>query len=238
MTMKHGKNTKVLLGAVDMSPYLDSMDLASDLDVSDTTMFGATWKSALPGVMAGKVDFSGLYDPTQASLPTLFLSLVPGVLTYCPGGGAAIGDGARLVSAIDTSYALSSPVGGMVAVKGSFQADSTVGFGWVLHPLGADVDSTAGATRDDAAATSTGWTAHLHVISRTAGSWNIYVEDSANGTDWTALANFGDWTGAGSMRMVGATAAATLRRYLRYVAVRTGGSASDSVTFAIAYARN
>jgi hypothetical protein len=240
MAFKHGKNTTVLVGAVNMSPYLDSMDLSADMDTADTTMFQATWKSAITGVASGKVDWSGGYDPTQSTLPTLFFSLLPGVLTYCPGGGATINDGARLVSAMDTSYSESSPVGGLVAAKGSILATGVVGFGSVTHPLGTDTNTTTGASKDELAQTTSGWTAHLHVTAVSAGSWVVTIEDSSTGSSGWALvtgATFTAATGATSQRLTGA-AGATVKQYIRYVATRTGGSASDTITFHLSFARN
>jgi hypothetical protein len=229
-----------MLGTLNLSPYLDSMDMAVESDQADTTTFGTTWKSSLLGFTSGKVDYSGLYDPTVADLPTLFLSALPGNLTYCPGGGATIGDAARLVSATETSYAESSPVGGVVAIKGSFDASGSVGFGNVLHPLGEDTNTTVGAERDDATATATGWTAHLHVVSLDGGTWTIKLEDAAASNTYSDLTG-GAFTGvaaAGSQRLQSAAATTALRRYVRYTATRAGGGAGDGITFFLAYARN
>jgi hypothetical protein len=239
MSFVHGKSTQVLVGAVDLSTYLNSMDLSADADTADTTTFQATWKSALTGAVGAKVDFGGLYDPDEASLPTLFLTLLPGVLSWCPTGGAAIGDPARLVSAIEVAYGESVPVGGVVAVKGSFLADGTVGFAYVLHPLAEDTNTTTGADRDDAAATQTGWTAHLHVTAVDAGSWVVKLQDAAT-TDWTDVTDgaFTAATTATSQRLQSAAITTELRRHVRYVATRTGGSAGDGVTFFLAYSRN
>src|SRR4051812_43524088 len=99
MAFIHGKNTSVYLNAVDLSPYLDSMELAADADFAETTTFKATWKTGLVGVVGVKVDYSGLYDPTEVQLGQTITSETPGVLTYCPAGDAAIGDRARLVNA-------------------------------------------------------------------------------------------------------------------------------------------
>lgn len=241
MTFKHGKNTTVLLGSADLSTYLNGDDLSVDLDTADTTVYAANWKSAIAGAASGKVDLSGLYDPAKADLPAMLLAMTPGVLTTCPAGGAAIGDLARLVSAIDTSYAESSPVGGVVAIKASIQADGTVGFGYMLHPLGEDTNTTTGANRDDTAATSTGWTAHLHVTLVDGGSWVVKLVD-ASASDFSDVADvsggaFTAATGATSQRLTGA-AGATLRRYVRYVATRTGGIAGNGITFALAISRN
>ena len=244
MPKLHGRNTTVLLGSVNLSPYLDSLDVAADTATAETTTFGATWASALAGAASAKVDVSGYYDPAQSTLSTLLLSGVPGVLTGCPGGGAAIGDSARLVSALDVGFSESSPVGGVVAIKASFQADGVLGFGYMLHPLAEDTNTTTGATRDDLASTSTGWTCHLHVTAVDAGggSWVIKIVDAsaANMSDVADLsgASFTAATGVTSQRLRGATATATVRQYVRYVATRTGGGAGEGITFALAFSRN
>lgn len=240
MAFKHGKNTAVLLGAVDLSPYLNSADLATEMAVADTTTYGATWRAGLPGHAGATVDVGGFYDPTELSLQAFMLAQLPGVLTYCPAGALAIGDRARLVEAYDLSYSESAPVGGIVAVAASFQAEATVGFGQVLHVLSADTDTTTGASKNDGAATSTGWTAHLHVEAVTDGSWVVKLEDSANNSDWADVTGgtFTAATDATAQRLRGATDTTTLRRYVRYVATRTGGADTDSITFLLAYSRN
>jgi hypothetical protein len=238
----HGKATTVLLGSVNLSPYLDSFEFSTDLDTADSTTFGSTWKTAIAGVNSGKVDVSGLYDPTESSLPTLLLAGTPGVLTGSPGAGSAIGDPARLVSALDTSYSESAPVGGLVALKASFLADGVMGFGYMLHPLAEDTDTTTGATRDDTAATASGWVAHLHVTVVDGGSWVVKLQDASTSNmsdvaDVTGGA-FTAATGTTSQRLRGATSTTALRRYVRYVATRTGGVGGNGITFALALARN
>lgn len=242
MPFKHAKSTTVLLGTVNLSPYLTSVELAVDLDTADTTVFGATWKTAVAGTPSAKVDFAGYYDPAESSLPALLATGTPGVLTFSPGAGAAIGDDARLVSALDVGYAESVPVGGVVGTKGTFTADGAVAYGYVLHPLAEDTDTTTGANRDDTASTSTGWTMHLHVTAVDGGSWVIKLVD-ASASNFSDVADvsggaFTAATGATSQRLRSATATATVRRYVRYVATRTGGAGGNGITFALALARN
>src|SRR3972149_11376577 len=158
MAFVHGKSTAVYLGAIDLSPYLNSVELSAEADTADTTTFKATWKTAIAGTVSAKVDVGGFYDPGEASLPTLIQSMLPGVLTACPGGAAAIGARARVLSAIDTTYAESSPVGGVVGIKAAFMADGVVGVGDVLHPLAEDTNTTPGAGEEETASSSTGGT--------------------------------------------------------------------------------
>lgn len=238
MAFKHGKSTSVYLNAVEISGYLNSVDLNATTDVADTTTFGATWKNGLTGAISATADYGGLYDGANAQADLLPL-LAPGVLTICPVGGATIGNPARLFNAYDTTYAESVPVGGVVAIAGSWFADGTVGIGDVLHVLGEDTNTTTGSSKDDTAATSTGWTAHLHVTAVDAGSWVVKLEDSANNSAWADVSGgaFTAATTATSQRLTGATGA-TLRRYVRYTATRTGGAGGDGITFVLAYARN
>lgn len=241
MAFKHGKNTAVYFNAKDLSPYLTAADLDADVDTGDTTTFQSTWKTALAGQVGIKQGFQGFYDPTVTELTaSLGVDFGSNVLTYCPAGAAAIADRARLLDVATTGYAETSPVGGIVAIKWAVMASGTVGFGDVLHPLAEDTNTTTGASKDDAAATSTGWIAHLHVTAVDAGSWVVKLQDSADNSAWADVsgASFAALTAAGKERLVSSSTTATLRRYVRYVATRTGGSAGDGITFFLAYSRN
>lgn len=237
MPFKHGKDTAVLFNGTSLSPYLNSADLDISVDTADTSAFGSGWKSAIAGQAAVTFSCAGMYDVDQAALIGA-LTVDSGVLTFCPGGGATIGDRARLVAVTGTSYAESAPVGDVVGMSWEAQGETAVAFGDVLHPLGEDTNTTTGASRDDTAATSTGWTAHLHVTLVDGGTWVVKLQDSADNSSWADLSGgaFGSVSGAGGARLT-SSAGATLRRYVRYVATRTGGSAGDGITFHLSYAR-
>lgn len=239
MAFKHGKNTQVLLGAVDLSPYLNNTDFSADADTADTTVYSAGWKSSIVGTIGAKAEFAGFYDPAVTALTNIISSDPTGVLTYSPAGATAIGDRVRMMLVGETGYAESSPVGGAVGIKVSMLGSGVVGFGDMLHPLAEDTNTTTGAEKDDTAATSTGWTAHLHVTAVDAGSWVIKLQDAAVSNTYSDLTS-GAFTAATtptSQRLVGASGA-TLRRYVRYVATRTGGAGGDGITFTLAYSRN
>jgi hypothetical protein len=129
----------------------------------------------------------------------------------------------------------------VVAVKASLASTSSVGFGYVLHPLAVDTGTTTGANRDDAGATATGWTAHLHVTAVSSGTWTVKLVDAsaANFSDVADVTggSFTAATGATSQRLTSAAATTALRRYVRYVATVAGGS-TPTITFALALARN
>lgn len=241
MSFKHSKNTEVWLDALDVSSYFRSVGVGVVTATADTTTFKATWKTAIVGASSSSTSLDGLYDPTLTTSMEALLGIDPTtVLTIAPAGALAIGDRVRLIQATSTSYIESSPVGGVVAFKWTVHAEGAVGLGQVLHILSEDTNTTTGATKTDAASTSTGWHAHLHVTAVEGGSWVIKLEDASvsnfsDGADVTGGA-FTAATGATSQRLAGATSA-TLRRYVRYVATRTGGSVGDGISFALAYSR-
>lgn len=239
MAFKHGRSTAVWYGQYDMGAYLNTASLQGSGDTADTTTFSNVgWKTSIAGTLSASVSMGGFADADFTALDSI-LGSGGGVLTYCPAGALAIGDRARLVSVITSALVRSAPVGGVVALGWDVQADSAVGIGDVLHILSKDTNTTTGASKDDAAATTTGWIAHVHVTSVDGGSWVIKLQDSADSSSWSDVtgAAFTAATGATAERLVSASGA-TLRRYVRYVATRTGGSAGQGITFALAYARN
>ncbi len=239
MSFKHGKNALVALNGNNLSAFLSSAGLAVGVDTSETSTFSSSWKSFIAGLNSATLTFAGFYDPVSVILPTVLGSDAQ-VLTFAPAGGSSIGDLARLASIASTTYGEDASVSNAVAVSWGVIAEGPVTFGQILHPFSVDTGTTTGATRDDSAATSTGWTAHLHVSAVSSGSWVIKLQD-ASASNFSDVADvtggaFNAVTTSGGQRLTGATTGDTLRRYTRYVATATGGS-SPTITFALAYAR-
>jgi hypothetical protein len=242
MPFSYGAKAQVWLDALDVSQYFHEMGLDVAVSTGNTTTFQATWETFIEGVAGAKVDLKGFYDAINDAEMMTLLRNGGSVLTVGPAGLLAIGDYARLISMHETGVAESSPVGGVVLMNAGILASGEVGFGWTLHPLSVDTNTTTGATRDDLAASATGWTAHLHVTAVSAGSWVVKLQDASasnfsDGADVTG-ASFTAATTATSQRLRAATETTALRRYVRYVATRTGGVGGDNITFGLAYSRN
>lgn len=244
MAPKYGSGTSVWLDLVDASQFFNEAGIELAVETAETTTFqpgtSPAWRAFIEGVASSKVTIKGFYD--QVNDAALFGNIRDGgsVLTYGPQGLVAVGDPARLVWVHDTAVAESSPIGGAVLVSSTFQGDAVVGLGWALHAMATDAGTTTGATRNDLAASSTGWQAHLHVTAVTGAptSWTVKLQDSADGTTWADVAAgaFTATTIPAAQRLVSA-AGATLRQYVRYVATVVGGTA-PTITFGLAYARN
>lgn len=239
MALVHGSRGRVLWNGHDMSSYLSAAGIEVAIDNTDTTTLRKGWHENVRGVAGATLSFEGFVDPAQKAILYDQLGTDGGVLTYCPGGDDAVGDRSRMVAATGTSLGSSNSVDGAVALAWEVVAQGYVAFGDVLHPLGEDTNTTTGSGRDDAAATSTGWTAHLHVTLVDGGSWVVKLEDSANNSDWSDVSGgaFASASAATAQRLASSASDSTLRRYVRYTATRTGGSAGNGITFHLSYAR-
>lgn len=227
---------RAYLNAVDVSGYLRGFTIAGSQDVAESTVLTDAAKTYVPGQSARTHSMEGLYHKDLAAVRAS-LEASEAVVTLAP-GGAAIGDLAWLSSVVGAAYEESTPVADVVPFAWEGTPTGPVAFGFLLHPLAEDTNTTTGASRDDAAATTTGWVAHLHVTAVDAGSWVVKLQDSADNGTWADVSGgaMASLSAPGSQRLASA-AGATLRRYVRYVATRTGGSAGDGITFALALSR-
>lgn len=129
MAFRHGKAAGISVAGKDLSAFCESADFSIDVDTGDTTAFAATWKTAIAGLPGGKLEMSGYYDPTATTGPADVLTgcIVGGkawqttggaavACIYYPGGNVS-GQASRTFNAIVTSYAESSPVGGIITFK-------------------------------------------------------------------------------------------------------------------------
>lgn len=239
MPLLHGRNSRVYFNSADLSGFLSAADVQTEVDNSDTSTFlNDGYRSNMAGLQGHTYSFDGFHD---ASLPLpAAMGVDAGVLSVGIGGGATVGDPVELASITSTSLGKNPTMDGAVAISWAAQATGHLGLGQVLHPNSEDTNTTTGSSKDDGASTSAGWTAHLHVFLVDGGSWVVKVQDSADNSSWADVSglSFTAATGVTQQRLVSASATATLRRYVRAVATRTGGSAGQGITYFLGYARN
>lgn len=234
MSFKHGSTAELWLGGADVSEFFNSMDFSVDVDTAESTTFKKTWKTHIPGAAASTLDTGGLYDPTMSDVRDTLGVSAGTVLTAGPAGLEAVGDLARLVKVLTTTYAESAPIGGIVAFTWGVVADGDSGLGVTLHPLASRTATGNGTTHTGpVGGSSNGAVAHLHVTSASASdTLDVSIEHSTNGTDWTELDAFTQVTAAGAERI---EIAGTVNRYTR--AVWTIAGTSPDFTFGVALAR-
>jgi len=235
MAFQHGKDTTVLVGSNDLSPYFTSADVDSQQASHDVTTFGKDTVARFPGLRDGKVSISGIYDQALDTILAAYLGSADGeVLTVMPDGGTAGGHSATGVVR-HTSYKSSTPVGGMITVSASLEASGDwEPNGRVLHTLHAEtVTGNEASIMDVAAATTNGGIATIHCTAFTGTSLAVKVQHSVDDAVWVDLTpSFTTLTAVGSQRITIA-AGTTVNKYLRVYYTIVG----TTMTFAVSFVR-
>lgn len=232
MAFVHGRNASVLLDGADISAYFHAAALRASVDTGETTTFGNSWKTYIPGQSGGMYDFQGYFDPTWNDAWDNIGDAPGSVLTIGP-GGAALGASVRLVKVLTSSYGETAPIGGVVGFGWGVTADGDIGFGRIIAASAAITEDANGASFDYTAQTTTGGIAHLHVFSVSASdSIDVTIEDSSTGSSgWATIGTFATKSAAGAERIV---IAGTIKRYVRAVYDVTGSDVSIECAVALA----
>jgi hypothetical protein len=130
MAFRHGSKAVITVNAVDISAFCTSLDLSIDQDTGETTTFGSAWKTFIAGTMGGKLSIQGDYDGTVTTGPASAILLaqataVPIAVVHKPGGTLA-GQRTNSFNALITSYAETSPVGGVITFKADLLPTGTI----------------------------------------------------------------------------------------------------------------
>ena len=229
-------NSRVLLGALNLSCQARDVSLSHEIDTHDVTTLCETARVYIPGKSQASFTASGPLDTLGAAGNpfAIFAAWTAAVLplTYAP-RGLTTGNEALMLGAVNTNFAPTSGVGdpsnySVAAIANGFD------YGVMLEDLTAITIDGNGTARDLTAASSNGGVAHLHVTALSGLTNNIVtIEHSVDGvTSWATLVTFATYTGATSER-VEVAAGTSVRRYLRVVDNVTGaGSTTRSVAFA------
>jgi hypothetical protein len=240
MAFIHGKDSVVLHGVYPLTAYLNSASASQDVEVAETTAFGASAKTFVTGLRAGAVSASGMFDgDANATDEVLAASIGSDTLAPVTVGPNGVGIGSRVIilQAKTTSYEVSSPVGDVVAVTYAAQADGGVDGGISLASLASVSSSTNHASQDNSASSSNGGIAQLHVTANTrSAACDFKVQHSADNSTWADLTTFTQVASSSTTSERETVAAATtVNRYLRAVSTLTAGS--GAVTYQISFAR-
>jgi hypothetical protein len=155
--------------------------------------------------------------------------------------GATLGRRAKLVNTDETSYEISGAVADMVTISAEAQASGTVGGfdGGVLLAANQTVTATVANTGvDNAAASTNGGVAHLHVTTNTRnGAITVKVQHSSNNSTWADLLTFTATTSATTTsERIEVAAGTSVNRYVRANVSGFAGS-SGSATITVGFAR-
>lgn len=231
-SFKHGRCTKVLLNAVDLSVILNDSELARSVDTAEATPYATstggctTDKSYVVGHRDATANFSGMADAStsraDAIIENALGSSTRQAWTWGP-GGASVGDPAYLGRAHTSAFNVTSPARDVVAVSADVQfgvSGTTGGVNapgvksgyWLMSPTALRTTTGALATvtnhrRSTASAgPARGAVAHVHVVSATTSTGTVKIQHSTDGVSWADLVTHPFSSGASYARYAGSTA--------------------------------
>ena len=110
----------------DISSFVNNVDFPETADVAETSVLGASNKTYIVGLKDATISLSGLFDATvDAILGAVVGQTATLSYEYSPEGTAS-GKVKYTGEAILTNYALSSPVGDVVAYSADLQCSGAV----------------------------------------------------------------------------------------------------------------
>jgi hypothetical protein len=131
MAFVHGKSSAFKLdnasgSLTDISAFVNNVDFPETADVAETSVLGASNKTYIVGLKDATISLSGLFDATADAI---FGAVVGQTATlsfeYSPEGTAS-GKIKYTGECILTNYAMSSPVGDVVAYSADLQVSGAV----------------------------------------------------------------------------------------------------------------
>lgn len=135
MAFVHGKSAHFNLDTAggtptDLSAYADNVDFSAAMEAAETTTFGSSAKTFIPGLNDATFSVSGNFDPTLDAHMTGILASHPASLSFIVGPQGST-SGQRKVSGecLLTGYTVNPPVGDKITWTADFQATGAVTYG-------------------------------------------------------------------------------------------------------------
>lgn len=226
---------RVLVNERHLSGYIDSWSFGFDRTLAPVTTILDLGQRYIPSIAQGGIGCTGLFDSTTGALYDEVNStrgVDNGLIwTICP-TGLTLGQPALMCVSELSAFKLTSKPGSAVALAIDGQPDDGTDFGVQLHALGAETVDTNSTGVDNAAATSNGGVANLHVTAFSGlTTATIKVQHSTDNSAWSDLIALTAVTAVTSQR---STVTGTVNRYVRSFLDVTG---TGSITFALSFAR-
>jgi hypothetical protein len=240
MPFRHGKNTKVLFGAIDLSSMFNEASTSRTIETGETTTYGKSAKTYIVGLGDGTVSLSGMFDgdadKSDEELQAA-VGLDAGKVVTIGVEGLTRGNRTMFLQAESTSYEVTSPVGDVVSVSAELQADDGIHPGVSLHDLTAETTTGVVTSVDNGASTANGGRAVLHITANTnASNTTIKVQHSSDNSTFADLGTFAVvTTGSTTAEIITVAAGTTVNRYLRASHTLAG---AGSVTYHVSFSRS
>lgn len=227
-----GFSDRFLVNGYELSAYMQSFDAESELEEIEFSVLNLAARQYLSGNEDGTLDVSGVFDADATNedrihnvLSAAFRSKATNVVTV--GIGAfAVGSPADLLDACQIKYTRPVEAGALLTVDASFRSSNGINNGYFLRSASAAAGTHNGTGVDNGAASTNGGVLHVHLNNDDATDVDTKVQHSTDNSTWADLTgaevnNLSAEHASGSATVAAGT---TVNRYVRSVAVVTGGS--------------
>lgn len=236
----HGKSAAFYKGSYNLSGMSTNLTLAQNVATAEKTCFGDSAQSHAAGVPGWQATVSSLWDDTTttgtADVYTAALG-TGGVISFYPAGTTIGYRGRGGQSELETDFAVTSPVAGMVTAEVTLKGNGALEGLRCLGASSSTVTASAAFTGVDYSASSTSQTlaGYLHVtaIAGTDPSVAVVIQESSDNTTYTDLLSFTAATAVTSERK---TTSSSVARYVR--AKYTPNASTTSFTLAVGFHRD
>ena len=131
MAFVHGKSSVFKLdnasgSMTDISSFVNNVDFPETADVAETSVLGASNKTYLVGLKDATIGLTGFFDATADAIFGAVIGQSATLSFEYSSEGTASGKIKYTGECILTNYALSSPVGDVVAYSGDLQVSGAV----------------------------------------------------------------------------------------------------------------
>lgn len=233
-TTHHSQNAKIYSDGYAIQAWIRKLKLAMAALAPENTTIGATGAARTreaDGHESGNIEYDGIVTDLAAGSDARMKALFnqsSKIWTIMPFDDAAVGTAGYGLVTVKNKYDRETDGEDVIVFAGSGVISGYAERLKALHPLAARTADGDGTTLDNAAATTVGGSAYIHLTAATAlTSLIVIIEGSATGAfagEETTIATFATLTAApGRERIV---IAGTIPRYLRASWDITGTSAT------------
>lgn len=236
MSRLPGKDSYVLLNTLVVNAQTNKWSFQHKRHYTMVACIGDGGERFDPGLLSGSVTLSGFMNTTAGlrSAAAAAAGVDDSLISTIMPAGNTVNNMAFMAVSDLSSFMTDTVVTDTVPVTINGQPDDGVDIGFLLHAVAAETADGNGTGLDNAALTSSGAVANLHVTAYSGFTSVVFkVQHSTDNVSWADLITFTTVTGLTQERLK-TTSSTTVNRYLRSFWDVTG---AGSVTFAIAAAR-
>lgn len=236
MAKRTGLNQKLWVGGYDVSGDVGTVERCSTpVTMQEVTGLDVDYVERIPTQRSGEMAFRSFFNDATDRAFDAFSGLPTTDVLALWAIGQSIGDPAAMIVAKQMNYDLAKNDDGSVEMPIEFMSNAQM-LEWGEMLTAAEdtfASSGAAASKDDAAGTSDGLAAQLHIESIDSGTPTFVLEDSANDSTWATLISFTAVASGSEPTAERKTVSGSVDRYLR---LNPTGTFTNAVV-AVAYRR-